>query len=225
MTGKTITIDVEASDSIGHVKEKVYLQDTIPVDHQNLVFDGKKLEDGKTLSYYNIPKESVIYLVICFPKGPKGGMQIFVKTLTGKTITIDVETSDLVETVKKEIYERENLPVAHQTLVFDGKKLENKKTLLDYNIISESTLHLVFSLKGGMQIFVKTLTGKVLTLDLESSDLIESVKDQVYAKEEIPVDKQTIIFQSKILENGKTLADCNVTSELTLYIICMLKGG
>jgi len=143
---------VKPEDTVQHLRARLQEADGIQTDNRELFFRGRKLQDQDLISNHNIQKDSKILLVSPSAAASTASvreMQIFVKNLDGKTITINIKPTDTIKQLKSKVQEKVGVPADAQRLIFSGKQLEDGRLVSDYHIQKESTLFLVLRLRGG----------------------------------------------------------------------------
>lgn len=244
LTGKTIDLYLKGPRLVSDITDAIQEREGIPPDQQRLIFAGNYLEPTRTISGYNIRSGTTLHLVLRLRGDSASNAYItFVKTLTGKTLTIQSDPAWTIARLQAAIQDTEGIPPDQQRIIYQGKQLEPDRTLSSYNLMHESTVHLVLRLRGDYSwsdnatrssnnatrsssytTFVKTLTGKTITLTTAPDWTIARLKNAIFEVEGIPPDQQRLIYAGKQLESDRTLAAYNITDESTVHLVLRLRG-
>ncbi|PKK65767.1 ubiquitin-like protein [Rhizophagus irregularis] len=216
-TENPIKLEAETSDTVNQIKQKIYDKLHILPDQQCLTFDGKQLRDKHTLSYYKVKKDYSIQ--------KKSTLHLEYKTITiyvemksiNKIIELRVETYSTIKQVRQMIQDKKGIPFDQQRITFSGSLLLSARTLLHYKFQEGFILQLTKHTHICMQVFVKTLSGKTITLDVKSNNTIVQVKQKIEDKEGIPTDQQRILYAGTQLEDDYILSDYGIYKESTLH--------
>lgn len=145
--------------------------------------------------------------------------------LNGENITIRMEPSDKVEDLKTRIQDKTGIPASNQQLICAIHQLQDARSLSHYNITSKSSLLLVLRSSSKIQIFVKTITGQTITIEVEAHETIENVRARIQEELDIPPDQQRLSFGGKSLLNGQTISDYGMQKGSTIHLTLRMLGG
>jgi len=221
---------VNLTDSVETLKQKIrYIAgECISPSQQRLFFSGKELEDGRTLSHYGIQQEATIQLQLA-----PDVCLIDVEDRFGTKHTLLVHLTDNVKDLRLRIEEKRQKTRPSELrselhLHFDGRELQDGRTLSDYNITEKSTIR--YSLGRDIpartcEIYFRKLTGKTFSLSVHLTDSIESIKAMIQYQEGTPADQQRLLFAGVQLEDGRSLSDYDIQKNCLLHIVLRLRGG
>ena len=203
--GLTGPVEVSINNDVSILQNLAYIHSRIPPHLQCLRHDGRQVETRRRIGYYSIPNGAIIDVELRDYE-----LMVFIKTLTGQTITVRVTPRDTVGDVKRKIFESEGIPVDRQRMIFVGEQLNDNHRLLDYRIEHESAVHLVFRSGQCFQIFVRTMNGTTSVFECQPTNTIERIKERIRDREGLHVDIQQLSYEGRVLSDQSTLQECGL---------------
>jgi ubiquitin C len=212
----TVALKVKRHETISNLKALLSEKAGISDNLQELFFAGNRLMNDRRLVDYGIQQGSTVHLVL----QNAFGMKILVKTpLDQKIIAIEARSFDTIQNIKSIIQAKEGIHSDQYTLVHNGKVLEDERILSSLNTPNETILHLVFNPKDVLPIFVRTVAGEMLNLEVKVLFTIRDVKTIVGSMADVLNIDWDLIYAGKKLEDCKTLASYDIKEETILEML------
>ena len=222
------------------------------MDQQELIFSGMSLDNDRSLSSYNIQRESTIHLVVkvssitsmtSMPADPpkndvtgrapppgrphpwsadvanQRNLTLTISIQNGRQVVLNVDRNESVYELKQLIHNQEGIPPDQQLLVCAGSQLQDGRLLCDYGITFNCTLQMMFSTSSRMHLFIKTLHGNTYILYPSKYQTVNDVKLELGVKENIDTTNNKLIYQGRELEDDKQLVNCNIPTQCTVHLI------
>ena len=210
-----ITLEVDSSDTIGNLKEKIKDKKGFSAEEQHLFFQRKKLKDNRTVCDYNIQNKSTLNLLLQVPAEQMYRLDVTILTEDRRQVTLAVNASDSISELKRKIQDMTGVLRHKQSLSFAGIELENACTISAYDIRNKSVINLVVTIKVYL---VTPLSQERMTLVLKPKDTIGIVKDKIHAKTKISPHQQVLKFNDKQLDDVHSLNYYGIENKSSLFL-------
>ena len=213
--GKKISLDVEPSDIIGHIKELIYEKEKIEIRKQILIFRGITLDNNSTLADNNIFKEDNLYLIIQKDNDCEN-FYIFVNFLGKKKISIKVNINEKIKSIKEKIKESEKIEIDEQNLLFCNQLLKNEKIIKNYSIEAND---IIICITFDKYLYIKRDEENIKVKYNENDttlDLKIKASEKLYS---FSVFQSKLIYNKTILEDDKILKDYNIPNKSIIQVI------
>ena len=220
LPNKTVTLEVEARDTVSKVKASIQEVEGISIDQQCLIFNGILLKDDQTLTDYSIHKGSTLHLIL---HRHVELIALNIILLTGESIVLEYHKDDTVINVKKMLEFLLSIPADQQSLYLESEELEDHATLTDSNIQGNDYISLLMKPAGNMAISVTFPTGVIEKVNVTPDDKVKDVKIKIEHMENIPVRNQTMFYGEVFLEDYSSLLHYYIHQNSNLSLLVELE--
>lgn len=221
----TLSLWVRLDQTVSSLKEIVAERERVTIAYVELYYARTLLENHHPLSHYRIRHNQTIHVNVLRPLLLR--LVITVRGNSNTQLEVQQPENDTVLHIKENLSPRVRANIEDLQLFLGGSELDNEQTLSECGIRDRSNLDLIISQSGrarqdqrkSMHLFVKTLTGKTVVVDVDPTDTIQDIKEQICAKERVPVPQQCLVIGGRILQDSVVLSECGVQNQSVLHLV------